>query len=75
MPERPLILFPSPEKANRDKKPSVFQRINRPHFNQQYRRLKPIFRVLQEAFSNKTVQVQQSPVGLNPEFEIGRAHV
>lgn len=70
MPERPVILFPSPEKADCDKKTSVFQRINRPQFNQQYRRLKPTFRVLQEAFSNKTVQVQQSPVGLNPEFAL-----
>jgi hypothetical protein len=70
MPERPVILFPSPEKANRNKKPSFHRSINKPHFSQQYDRLLPTFRVLQEAFRQKSILIQQSATGINPDFAL-----
>lgn len=39
MPDRPLILFPSPERADREHKTPVFTRTVRPSFGRQFTRL------------------------------------
>lgn len=70
MPDRPLILFPTPEKADRESKPRVVIRTNLPPVDKQFNRLQPTFNVLREAFEQKTVTIQQSPVGINPDFAL-----
>lgn len=70
MPDRPLILFPTPEKADRESKPRVVIRTNLPPVDKQFNRLQPTFNVLREVFEQKTVTIQQSPVGINPDFAL-----
>lgn len=70
MPDRPLILFPDPERAEREHQNRVFPRTVRPSFRRQFTRLQPSFNVLKNAFKQKTLNVQQSPVGINPEFAL-----
>ena len=70
MSERPIILFPSPEKADRNAKNVVVRRYNMPRFPQQYNRLQPSFNVLQESFRQKNIKIQQSTIGLNPDFAL-----
>ena len=70
MPDRPLILFPSPEKADRERKSPVFTKTMFPSFNRQFNRLQPSFNVLNSAFQQKALKVQHSPIGINPEFAL-----
>lgn len=70
MPDRPLILFPSPERADRESKPPMFIRTARPSFGRQFTRLQPSFNVLRAAFEQKALKIQQSPAGINPEFAL-----
>jgi len=70
MPDRPLILFPSPERADREHKPLVFTRTVKPSFGRQFTRLQPSFSVLRTAFEQKALKIQQSPTGINPEFAL-----
>lgn len=70
MPERPLILFPSPERADREKKSSVFKKSVFPSPQKQYSRLQPQFQVLQTAFKQKSVTLQQTSAGIDPEFAL-----
>lgn len=68
MNERPIILFPSPEKADRETKTPFFSKTKKPTFGTQYDRLQPTFSVLQSAFEQKKLKIQNSPVGINPDF-------
>lgn len=68
MPERPLILFPKPEQAERIKRKMFPPQPSYPSITRQYDRLNPYFGVLRQAFQQKAVAIQNSPVGLNPEF-------
>ncbi len=70
MSERPIILFPEPEKANREKLPPFINKIAKPSFEKQYSRLQPEFAVLKEAFEKKKIQIQNSPTGMNPEYAL-----
>ena len=70
MPERPVILFPTPERAGRSQKTPVFKNYRRPSFDRQYNRLQPTFQSLRTAFEQKSIIVQQSPVGINPDFAL-----
>lgn len=70
MPDRPLILFPSPERADREHKSPVFTRTVKPSFGRQFTRLQPSFNVLRTAFEQKALKFQQSPTGINPEFAL-----
>lgn len=70
MPDRPLILFPSPERADREHKTPVFTRTVKPSFGRQFTRLQPSFSVLRTAFEQKALKIQQSPTGINPEFAL-----
>ena len=45
MPDRPLILFPSPERADREHKPPVFTKTSIPSYGRQFTRLQPSFNV------------------------------
>ncbi len=55
MPDRPLILFPSPERADREHKTPVFTKTVRPSFGRQFTRLQPSFNLLKNAFEQKAV--------------------
>lgn len=70
MPDRPLILFPSPERAEREHRTPVFTRTLRPSFERQFTRLQPSFNLLKTAFEQKALKIQQSPTGINPEFAL-----
>ena len=70
MPDRPLILFPSPERADREHKPPVFTRTVSPSFEKQFTRLQPSFTLLKTVFEQKALKIQQSPTGINPEFAL-----
>lgn len=70
MPDRPLILFPYPEQADREHNPPVFTKTVRPSYGRQFNRLQPSFNVLRTAFEQKALKVQQSPTGINPDFAL-----
>lgn len=70
MPDRPLILFPSPERADREHKSRGYTKPVIPPFSKQFSRLQPTFSVLKTAFEQKAVKIQESPVGINPEFAL-----
>ncbi|MBS6799461.1 MAG: S8 family peptidase [Firmicutes bacterium] len=70
MPDRPLILFPSPKRADREHKTPVFTKTMKPSFGRQFTRLQPSFNVLKTAFEQKALKIQQSPTGINPEFAL-----
>lgn len=70
MPERPIILFPSPERADREHKAPVFTRTVNPSFGRQFTRLQPSFSVLRNAFEQKALKIQLSPTGINPDFAL-----
>ncbi len=70
MPDRPLILFPSPERADREKRKRVLPKIETPTFGQQFNRLQPSFKALTKAFEQKALTIQQSPTGLDPELAL-----
>lgn len=44
--------------------------MNKPTFRKQYNRLQPAFKVLKDAFEKKRVQIQNAPVGMNPEYAL-----
>lgn len=67
MPNLPLLVFPQPERAIREKR-SMFPRIiNFPNIDAQGTRLTPIFSTLQQTFDSRRVEVQQGIDGLDPE--------
>lgn len=70
MSDRPLILLPSPELAEREHKPPVYSNTAKPSFKRQFARLQPSFDTLKTAFEQKAVKMQQSPVGINPDFAL-----
>lgn len=70
MQERPIILFPEPQLADRNKRRTNPPKVNKPSFKRQYNRLQPAFTVLRESFEKKRVQIQNAPVGMNPEYAL-----
>lgn len=70
MSERPIILFPEPQLADREKRNNHMPIVTKPTFGRQYNRLQPSFKVLKEAFEKKRVQIQNAPVGMNPEYAL-----
>ena len=70
MAERPIILFPTPQLANRNKGTGYIPKVNKPSFKAQYNRLQPTFKVLREAFEKKRIQFQNTPTGVNPEYAL-----
>ena len=70
MPERPLLLFPKPERAGRIKRRMNPSQPKFPSIARQYDRLTPNFSVLKHVFQQKAVAIQNSPVGLNPEVAL-----
>lgn len=67
MPERPLLLFPTPETADRTKGRGFPVRLHRPSHDRQGQRLSPLFEQLQEEFNARRVELQQTAAGADPE--------
>ncbi len=67
MPDRPLLLFPTPETADRTKGRGFPGRVHRPTHNRQGQRLSPIFTQLQAAFNARRVELLQTTEGVDPE--------
>ena len=67
MPERPLLLFPTPETANRTMQGSQVGPVHKPNLDRQGARLLPMFDQLQMAFSARRVEFQQNTAGIDPE--------
>lgn len=67
MPERPLLLFPTPEVTS---KSNLGGGGGRPHLPTHYRqgeRLAPKFTQLQEAVRARNIEIQQAVTGIDPE--------
>ena len=67
MPERPLLLFPTPELAGRTKLPPPRGRVHKPDLARQGQRLSPMFSQLQTSFNTRRVEIQQNAAGIDPE--------
>ena len=67
MPERPLLLFPTPETASRSSLSGGAGHVRRPTPQRQWDRLSPIFNQLQATFEARRVEVQQTSAGIDPE--------
>ena len=67
MPDRPLLLFPTPEISDRSKGHGFPVRVHRPTHGRQGQRLSPIFAQLQTGFSARRVELQQTAAGADPE--------
>lgn len=67
MPERPLLLFPTPETADRTKGRGFPVRVHRPSHDRQGQRLSPLFAQLQTEFNARRVELQQTAAGADPE--------
>lgn len=66
--ERPLLLFPTPEPADRKKEKSFpGGKIHKPDHQRQGQRLHPIFNQLQAAFESRSLEIQQTAAGIEPE--------
>lgn len=67
MPERPLLIFPTPQLADRTKQKPQFGRLHKPTVARQGQRLSPMFDQLQAAFEARRVEIQQNTAGIDPE--------
>lgn len=69
MPERPLLLFPVPEPADRTRQRPQFGRLrlHRPDLARQGARLSPMLNHLQAAIDARRVEIQQTTAGIDPE--------
>lgn len=67
MAERPLLLFPNPESATREKRPSRVGKLHSPPHFRQGERAASIFQRLQASFNARQVELQGSPIGADPE--------
>ncbi len=70
MPDRPLILFPTPERADRETKPHSMNVSVTPTAKRQFSRLQPTFKALKTAFDQKKIRLQQSAAGISPELAL-----
>lgn len=67
MSERPLLLFPTPEAADRNKLFGRGGNYHKPSVERQGNRLSPMFTQLITTFEARRVELQQSTAGIEPE--------
>jgi len=63
----PLLVFPQPEDANRDREFGGASQFHRPTPGRQGERLGPKLDSLRQAFEARRVEVQQTASGIDPE--------
>ncbi|NJM10638.1 MAG: hypothetical protein HC889_00800 [Synechococcaceae cyanobacterium SM1_2_3] len=66
--EQPLLIFPSFQRAKRDKGSGGGKPLHVPNKSEQIKHLGPQFKRLQQAFDAEKVALQTDPQGLFPEF-------
>lgn len=67
MAELPLLLFPSPEVASRTPGHGFVGNLKHPTAARQWQRLNPAFQKLQDSFNASSVELRQTPAGIDPE--------
>lgn len=67
MPEMPLLVFPSPARAEKSARQRPFDRRRLPPIERQQERLAPQFAALQGAFDARRAELQDAPLGSTPE--------
>jgi len=67
MPERPLLLFPTPDTSDWSRRRPNVPRIHWPSLGRQSQRLSPMFTQLQTEFNARRVELQQTAAGADPE--------
>ena len=67
MADYPLLVFPTPSRAERAKRTGFPSGGRRPSSDDQARRLTPQFHRLQEAIERKRIALQDNPFGIQPE--------
>lgn len=68
MSERPLLIFPTPQLAERTKKSGWQSRnIHIPTLDRQRCRLLPLFTELQKSFEARKIDIRSNAIGTNPE--------
>lgn len=71
MSERPLLLFPEPQVADKTKgHPVPPGKMFKPSVQRQFERLTPVFGELTRAFTTKNITLQNSSIGINPEYAL-----
>lgn len=68
--DRPLVLFPVSIKTERKKRKGFGKTVHTPSAEKQYDRLHPMFDVLTEAFEKKRILLQNSLMGIEPEYAL-----
>ncbi len=64
----PILVFPKPARADRERRSGSGGGISRPEDERQRKRLSPQFRRLQEALENRRIALQDSSLGIDPEM-------
>ena len=67
MPEHPLLVFPEPARADRNKRQGFPSSFRVPRAGQQAQRLNPQFLQLQQAMERRHLVLQGNPLGIQPE--------
>ena len=67
MADLPLLFFPSPETASKTPGHGFGGNLNRPSAQRQGQRLNPIFEQLQNSFNARSIELQQTSAGIDPE--------
>ena len=67
MPERPLLLFPTPDVVSRSNLGGGGDRLHLPTHHRQGERLAPKFAQLQKAVRSRNIEIQQAVTGIEPE--------
>ncbi len=67
MAELPLLFFPNHEVASRTKRKVFPGKLNLPSVKKQKKRLEPVFQKLQDSFGSRSVELQQTPAGIDLE--------
>jgi hypothetical protein len=70
MPERPIVLFPEPVKADRVPPRNFFQPIHKPSIQRQYDKLFPKFKSIKEAVEQQRLSIQTNIDGIDPDFAV-----
>jgi hypothetical protein len=67
MPERPIIVLPTPAEASRDLLSSGSNKLKLPNLETQTQRLEPKFESLRAHFERKSIELRSSAAGQSPE--------
>nr|VFJ98664.1 MAG: hypothetical protein BECKH772A_GA0070896_101445 [Candidatus Kentron sp. H]VFJ98907.1 MAG: hypothetical protein BECKH772B_GA0070898_101465 [Candidatus Kentron sp. H]VFK03717.1 MAG: hypothetical protein BECKH772C_GA0070978_101425 [Candidatus Kentron sp. H] len=68
MPERPLLLFPTPETASKSNLSGGAGRFRKPTPQRQWEKLSPQFDRLRQTIEARRMELQQGTAGIGPKF-------